>query len=162
MSQSARLGALAKFKSGGKTILVATDVASRGLDIPHVDLVINYDVPTNSKDYIHRVGRTARAGRAGISITIVSQYDVELIQRIEAVIGKKMDEWAVNKDEVGLLRARVEEAARIAATELRDLTQSKPDHRHKQKRKQLGEHRNEKDQDDDIVEAGMPSKRRKR
>ena len=83
LSQSQRLGALNKFKSGAKTILVATDVASRGLDIPSVDLVVNYDLPTNSKDYIHRVGRTARAGRSGKSVTLVTQYDVELFQRIE-------------------------------------------------------------------------------
>lgn len=63
--------------------MVATDVASRGLDIPSVDLVVNYDIPTNSKDYIHRVGRTARAGRSGKSVTMVTQYDVELFQRIE-------------------------------------------------------------------------------
>ncbi|GAA5979758.1 hypothetical protein JCM21900_006266, partial [Sporobolomyces salmonicolor] len=83
LSQSSRLGALNKFKSGGRSIMVATDVASRGLDIPSVDLVVNYDIPTNSKDYIHRVGRTARAGRSGKSVTLVTQYDVELFQRIE-------------------------------------------------------------------------------
>ena len=65
LSQSQRLGSLNKFKSNQANILVATDVAARGLDIPSVDVVINYDIPTDSKAYIHRVGRTARAGRSG-------------------------------------------------------------------------------------------------
>ena len=60
-------------QAGERSILIATDVASRGLDIPSVDVVVNYDVPTNSKDYVHRVGRTARAGRSGRSVTIVTQ-----------------------------------------------------------------------------------------
>lgn len=73
MAQTNRLGALNKFKSGNRSILIATDVASRGLDIPEVDLVLNFDVPQNSKDYLHRVGRTARAGRSGKAITFVTQ-----------------------------------------------------------------------------------------
>ena len=64
MSQPKRLGALNKFKAKQRSILIATDVASRGLDIPHVDVVINFDIPGHGKEYIHRVGRTARAGRA--------------------------------------------------------------------------------------------------
>ena len=54
-----------------------------------MDVVVNFDIPTHSKDYIHRVGRTARAGRAGRSITVVTQYDVELYQRIEHLIGEE-------------------------------------------------------------------------
>ncbi|KIK59805.1 hypothetical protein GYMLUDRAFT_44264 [Collybiopsis luxurians FD-317 M1] len=156
LSQSQRLGALGKFKSGGQRVLVATDVASRGLDIPSVDVVINFDIPTHSKDYIHRVGRTARAGRAGKSITLVTQYDVELIQRIEKVIGKKMDLWETDKEEVALLRERVNEACRLAANELKEQSSVK-------KRKRGGDSggRDDKDRDDDIVEAGMPSKKHK-
>ena len=77
LSQTQRLNALNRFKSGERNILIATDVASRGLDIPLVDLVMNFDVPSNSKDYVHRVGRTARAGKTGRALTIVTQYDVE-------------------------------------------------------------------------------------
>lgn len=93
MTQPKRLGALTKFKAGQRNILIATDVASRGLDIPSVDVVINFDIPTHGKDYIHRVGRTARAGRAGTAVSFVTQYDVELYQRIEQLIGKKLEAY---------------------------------------------------------------------
>jgi ATP-dependent RNA helicase DDX47/RRP3 len=138
--------------------LVATDVASRGLDIPAVDIVINFDIPTHSKDYIHRVGRTARAGRAGKSITLVTQYDVELIQRIEAVINKKMDLWPTDKEEVALLRERVDEAGRLAATEIREEGGKKG---HRKRRKGEGEDKDVRDRDDDVVQAGMPTKKKK-
>nr|CAD7574632.1 unnamed protein product [Timema californicum] len=116
MSQNKRLGALTKFRAKSRSILISTDVASRGLDIPHVDVVINFDIPTHSKDYIHRVGRTARAGRAGKSITFVSQYDVELYQRIEHLIGKKLPLYVTQEAEVMILQERVAEAQRIAKT----------------------------------------------
>eukprot|EP00124_Ichthyophonus_hoferi_P000625 Ihof_evm18s24 gene=Ihof_evmTU18s24 len=115
LGQAKRLGALHKFKAKSKSVLIATDVASRGLDIPHVDLVINFDIPTHSKDYIHRVGRTARAGRAGKSITFVTQYDVELFQRIEQLTEKKMEVYPSQEEEVLLLLERVSEAQRYAA-----------------------------------------------
>ncbi|KAM3384061.1 hypothetical protein ACQJBY_008614 [Aegilops geniculata] len=72
-AQSQRLSALHRFKSGQVPVLIATDVASRGLDIQTVDLVINYDIPRFPRDYIHRVGRTARATRGGLSICFVTQ-----------------------------------------------------------------------------------------
>ncbi|KAJ9074336.1 ribosomal RNA processing protein [Entomophthora muscae] len=120
LTMNKRVGALTKFKSGNLKLLVATDVAARGLDIPLVDVVINYDVPTHSKDYIHRVGRTARAGRSGKSLTLVTQYDVELLQRIENVLEKKMSEFPVDKDSVVLLSERVAEAQRLATLELKE------------------------------------------
>ncbi|PIL24145.1 transporter [Ganoderma sinense ZZ0214-1] len=162
LSQSARLGALGKFKAGGRSILVATDVASRGLDIPSVDIIINYDIPTHSKDYIHRVGRTARAGRSGKSITLVTQYDVELVLRIEQVIGKKMELWAVDKEEVALLRERVDEAGRLAATEIKEQG-IKGGHGKKRKRggDEGGGGKDDMDRDDDVVEAGMPKMMKK-
>ncbi|CAG2234198.1 DDX47 [Mytilus edulis] len=120
LSQAKRLGALNKFKSKDRSILIATDVASRGLDIPHVDVVINLDIPTHSKDYIHRVGRTARAGRSGKSVTFVSQYDVELYQRIEHLIGKKLPLYKTEEQEVMLLMERVTEAQRFAKLEMNE------------------------------------------
>ena len=96
MSQPKRLGALNKFKAGVRNILVATDVASRGLDIPNVDLVVNFDIPSNGKDYIHRVGRTARAGKTGRSIAMVTQYDVEAYQRLEGLIAQKLPKVLVS------------------------------------------------------------------
>jgi ATP-dependent RNA helicase DDX47/RRP3 len=125
MSQNKRLGALTKFRAKARAILVSTDVASRGLDIPHVDVVINYDIPTHSKDYIHRVGRTARAGRSGKAITFVTQYDVELYQRIEHLIGKQMPLYPTQEDEVMLLSERVAEAQRTARMEQKDLEEKK-------------------------------------
>ncbi|EPB77005.1 DEAD/DEAH box helicase, partial [Ancylostoma ceylanicum] len=125
MGQEKRLGALNKFKSKVKDILVCTDVASRGLDIPHVDLVVNYDVPSQSKDYIHRVGRTARAGRAGLAVTFVTQYDVEVYQKIEAHIGKKLTEYPCVEKDVMLLVERTQEASEMAVKELKEMADKK-------------------------------------
>jgi len=120
MSQSSRLAALAKFKSGDKMVLFATDVASRGLDIPSVDVVLNYDVPMNPKDYIHRVGRTARAGRSGKAVTIVTQYDIELYKTIEAMIDKQLPEFPIDKEKALLIHERVMESQRLATIKMRD------------------------------------------
>jgi len=124
LTQSNRIGALNKFKSGERNILVATDVASRGIDIPNVDLVINYDIPQQTKDYIHRVGRTARAGRTGKSITFVTQYDVENFQKIEHLIEKKMDLYESNENQVLTLHERVLEGIRFARQETKELAKT--------------------------------------
>lgn len=123
MAQSARLGALNKFRSGSRDILVATDVAARGLDIPSVDLVLNFDLPPDSKTYVHRVGRTARAGKSGVAISVVTQYDVEIFQRIEKALDKHLEEHATEREEVMVFAARVSEAQRVAITEMKNLNE---------------------------------------
>lgn len=105
------------------------------------------------------MGRTARAGRAGKSITLVTQYDVELVQRIEQVVGKKMELWPTDPEEIALLKERVSEAARLAATELRE--QGAKSNNRKRGRDDGGG-RDDKDRDDDVVEAGMPKKHHKK
>lgn len=94
LNQPDRIANLSKFRASVSRILIATDVASRGLDIPEVELIVNYDAPRNPDDYIHRVGRTARAGRSGEAITMVGQRDVALFLAIEARVGTKMTEFA--------------------------------------------------------------------
>ncbi|EDR26857.1 ATP-dependent rRNA helicase RRP3, putative [Entamoeba dispar SAW760] len=125
MSQQKRLIALEKFKSGKRGILVATDVASRGLDIPNVDIVINYDCPLEPKDYIHRVGRTARAGKSGYAITLVTQYSIELYQRIETMIEKKLNEYKVNEKEAIAYSQKANDAMRIVSQQLKEEAQKK-------------------------------------
>merc|ERR1711964_608496 len=121
LSQTARLGALNKFRAGTRKILVATDVAARGLDIPSVDIVLNYDLPPDSKTYIHRVGRTARAGKSGHAFSIVTQYDVEIFKRTEAALKMQLYEYEPVKEEVMIFKERVEEAQRNARNEMKNL-----------------------------------------
>lgn len=83
MTQKARDKVMNKFKNGNIDILVATDVAARGLDIDNVDVIINYDVPQNSDDYIHRIGRTARAGKTGYAFTLVSKDEIPRFRNIQ-------------------------------------------------------------------------------
>ncbi|XP_053855403.1 probable ATP-dependent RNA helicase DDX49 [Vidua macroura] len=100
MKQKQRFAALAKFKSSIFKILIATDVAARGLDIPAVQVVINHNTPGLPKIYIHRVGRTARAGRSGVAITLVTQYDIHLVHAIEEEIKLQLKEFCVQEQQV--------------------------------------------------------------
>jgi superfamily II DNA/RNA helicase len=88
MDQSSRMATLEKFRQGEITILAASDVAARGLDIPEVSHVFNFDVPWAADDYVHRIGRTGRAGREGYAATIVGPDDLRLINDIEKVTGE--------------------------------------------------------------------------
>jgi superfamily II DNA/RNA helicase len=88
MDQSARTAALEQFRKGEVTVLVASDVAARGLDIPEVSHIFNFDVPHHPDDYVHRIGRTGRAGRSGTAITIVSPSDSKAVGAIERLTGQ--------------------------------------------------------------------------
>jgi superfamily II DNA/RNA helicase len=90
-SQDERLKALDAFKQGEVDLLVCTDVAARGLDIKDVPAVFNFDVPFNAEDYVHRIGRTGRAGASGLAVTLVSPSDNRLVADIEKLIKKKID-----------------------------------------------------------------------
>ena len=90
-TQNERLAALAAFKSGECEILVATDVAARGLDILELPCVINYDVPFNAEDYVHRIGRTGRAGQSGRTIMLVESRDARSLREIETLIKRKFE-----------------------------------------------------------------------
>ena len=87
-SHNARTQALASFKSGDVRILVATDVAARGLDIDSITHVINYDLPNEPETYIHRIGRTARAGSDGIAFSFCSAEERDYLEDIENLLGK--------------------------------------------------------------------------
>jgi superfamily II DNA/RNA helicase len=92
MDQRSRMAMLQSFKDGKIQLMVASDVAARGLDIPDVSHVINYDVPIHAEDYVHRIGRTGRAGKSGASFTLVTRREGKFVQAIEKLIGGKI-EW---------------------------------------------------------------------
>lgn len=118
LPQRQRTDNLARFRASAARILVATDVAARGLDIPEVGLVINYDVPRDPDDYIHRVGRTARAGRKGEAVTLIGQRDVGLVKAIEDRVGREMDKW--EEEGVNLETRVVKEALKLVGEKKRE------------------------------------------
>ena len=99
MDQRSRTNMLQGFKDNEITLLVASDVAARGLDIPAVSHVFNFDVPIHAEDYVHRIGRTGRAGRAGASFTLVARRDAKYVDAITKLIGQDI-EWLDGKDAI--------------------------------------------------------------
>lgn len=110
MPQIKREVVVKRFREEEFNILIATDVASRGLDIPHVGVVVNYDLPDSSKIYTHRIGRTGRADSSGQAVTFVTQYDVEKFQILEHALGKKLEAIDIkNHDDLSLVSEKYSE-----------------------------------------------------
>ncbi|EFN77376.1 Probable ATP-dependent RNA helicase DDX49, partial [Harpegnathos saltator] len=118
IKQKERLAALNKFKSNHVQILIATDVAARGLDIHEVELVVNHVIPNVPKEYIHRVGRTARAGRNGMAVSLITPHDVKLLHAIEDAIGTKLTEYKVDDKEIVTILTQISVAKREAEIKL--------------------------------------------
>lgn len=121
LSQRLRLENLQTFRRApNRHVLVATDVASRGLDIPEVECIINFDLPAAWEDYLHRVGRTARAGRSGWAVSFVGERDVDLFKGIEEKVGVEMRELPCPEERVLEKLNKVASAKRVANMELAD------------------------------------------
>jgi ATP-dependent RNA helicase DeaD len=115
MVQKQRDRVLQRFREGGLDLLVATDVAARGLDIPHISHVINYDLPNSAEGYVHRIGRTGRAGREGVAITLAQPREERLLREIERFTRQKIELAVVPT--VADLRARRLELTRASLRE---------------------------------------------
>lgn len=119
--QSRRFAALGKFRNQHARILVATDVAARGLDIPAVNLVVNFELPTDTPNYVHRVGRTGRAGRSGCAISLVSESEIQLLQSIEAETGLTLEPLVCDEETVLELLPKTSAARREAEAMLNEI-----------------------------------------
>jgi len=159
MDQRARMQMLAAFRDGKLKLLVASDVAARGLDIPDVSHVFNYDVPIHAEDYVHRIGRTGRAGRSGKSFTITTKSDTKYVDAIEKLIGQTI-EW--HDGDLSTLAASdsQDEAPRRGRGAPRRAGRKDDETRHG--RKPRGEHKPASQDNDKAEPAAEPAERHER
>lgn len=94
-SQNARQRALTNFKSGNTKVIVATDIAARGIDISNLEMVINYDLPDVAETYVHRIGRTGRAGKSGRAVSFIAKDEMDMLKSIQKLTGNKLNKLAV-------------------------------------------------------------------
>lgn len=120
LSQPQRLESLSRFRARSVPLLITTDLGSRGLDVPDVEMVINWDLPREWRDYIHRVGRTARNGKPGLAVSFVGERDIDLLKNIEDVINVRMEELPFHEDTVLNKLNSVMTAKRMASMHLHD------------------------------------------
>lgn len=100
MQQKERDEVMAEFRQGSSRVLITTDVWARGIDIANISLVINYDLPTNRENYIHRIGRSGRFGRKGVAINFVTVDDVRTLRDIEQFYSTQIDEMPVKLEDM--------------------------------------------------------------
>ncbi|KAF4663993.1 putative RNA helicase [Perkinsus chesapeaki] len=116
--QRRRTASLGKFRNAKVRVLVATDVASRGLDIPQVGVVLNYELPTDPDDFVHRAGRTARAGRKGDAVSIVTEGDVQLVKSVEERMGVTMEKLEIEDEDATILKLLTKTSKAVQEAEL--------------------------------------------
>jgi ATP-dependent RNA helicase len=100
MTQDQRNKVMAEFRQGSSRVLISTDVWARGIDVQQVTLVINYDLPTNRENYLHRIGRSGRFGRKGVAINFVTSDEVQIIHDLEQYYSTQIDEMPLNINEM--------------------------------------------------------------
>jgi ATP-dependent RNA helicase len=99
MPQKERSAIMEEFRTGGSRVLITTDVWARGLDVQQVSLVLNYDLPLNREQYIHRIGRSGRFGRKGVAINMATSDDIHVLRDIEQYYSTQIDEMPMNVGE---------------------------------------------------------------
>ena len=158
LPQRIRQDNLSSFRNGENEILVATDLASRGLDIPNVPRVINYDVPRTAEDYIHRVGRTARANQKGLAITLVDEYDDENLLQLEQQLGIKLTLYKLHDETVLKNLTQTNNAKEVAFISFKG---SEIEKRVNKKQKKKEEEKERKEYSAKIKEIQMKKKMKK-
>ena len=148
LDQRMRMAALDAFRNDQVQLLVCSDVAARGLDIPDVSHIINYDAPHHSEDYVHRIGRTGRAGKTGVALTIVTRGDQKAIAEIEKLIARKID-WQEGAE----LPPESEDE-----TPVRDARGGRP----RGERRERGEHKGRGERKERVAERARPEGRPER
>lgn len=135
LSQSERTETLAAFKSGEIKLLVCSDVAARGIDVQGLSHVFNYDIPMHAEDYIHRIGRTGRAGETGQAFTLISPEDRKYTDAVEKLIGKKIDVFSINGAQpvksAAPQKAPVEKSKDVKQSQHKQSKAKQPQHKHK-------------------------------
>jgi ATP-dependent RNA helicase RhlE len=132
--QADRLLVMKRFKSGEFKILIATDVSARGIDIPNVDFVVNYDLPEKPENYVHRVGRTGRADKKGIAVSFCSTDEKPLLGEIEEYIGKPVEVMEIKGQDYNETLAFTAETKSDWKTLLRDAEEEEKNRKKRKKK----------------------------